>query len=1020
MSARRFRSPPIAGCPVSPESGSEWPPLWAASEEPTAWQNPPVKRRSASWLRWLRCLGTLCAAWFLVSPLQALDPDRAITQYVQNVWRAPGALPHDNITAILQTRDGYLWLGTVEGLARFDGVRSVVFDRSNTPAIANNWIRSLVEDPAGRLWIGTLGGGLVCLENGKFTRFGAGEGIPGEIVSALYSDRAGHLWAGSGQGLFRFRAGRFEHAPGSEALAKRSVRSLIEDQEGTLWVGTESGLFRFVEGTARALPGELGLSGDAILALATDSSGLWIGTAGGGLKRLAAGTVTTYARAEGLPHMRVWSLAFDRDGSLWIGTDGGGLARWRDGALATFDTRTGLTNDFVWALHEDREGSLWVGTNGGGLNRLKNGAVRTLTTREGLPGDFVWSVLRDRAGSLWVGTEDAGVARMRKDRITFFGAAAGFAGAGRALLERADGSIWIAGDRGLFVLAGERFRPVPLAGHTDDILQALAEDGNGTLWIGTVSDGLLAFAEGRLRTFTSADGLANDAVTALLPLSDGTLWVGTIGGLSRREPDGRWTTLTNRDGLPANYVTALFAGRKGELWAATRGGLARIRNGRVASLTAAQGLFDDALMSALPGDDGWIWMGSNRGIFASPLAEIEELLAGRRSRVSSRAFGLEDGLRTLEVNHSGTSSFKDADGRLWFATRVGLATIAPADEQRNPLPPPVVIEEVVADGRPLPAAGPWSLPSGTQRLDFHYTALSFASVPGTVLRHRLDGFDPDWVDAKPDRTISYTSLPHGRYRFQVIAANSDGVWNHEGAAVEFEIQPRFHETLWFRGVGVLVFVILGPLFYFARVRALRRRQTELERLVDERTAELGAANARLLQLAREDGLTGVANRRMLDETLDEEWRRATRQRSALAMLLIDVDLFKDYNDRAGHPAGDACLRAIAASVAETCRRAGEFVARYGGEEFAVLLPGAALGDALATAEKVRASAEALGLPHPASTVAPVVTVSVGVGWIAPGAGASGGSAAGLLYAADRALYRAKQKGRNRVESGATD
>lgn len=1019
MSARRFRSPLIGACRAEAGSDSWRLPIRAARRPCAAWQNPPVKRRSSyGWV------GGLCIAWALVAPLRALDPERAITQYVQNVWRAPGALPHDNITAIRQTRDGYLWIGTVEGLARFDGVRSVVFDKSNTPEIANNWIRALVEDRAGRLWIGTLGGGLVCLEGGKFTRFGAAEGIPGEIVSTLYEDRAGRLWAGTGgEGLFLFRTGRFVRAPGSEALATSNVRSLVEDSEGTLWVGTESGLFRFSAGTAHALPSATGLSSDAILALAASDSGLWIGTQSRGLKHLAGEIVTTYSSKEGLPHMRVWSLAFDRDGNLWIGTDGGGLSRLHQGSLTTFDTRNGLTNDFVWALHEDREGSLWVGTNGGGLNRLKNGAVLTLTTREGLPGDFVWSVLRDRAGSLWVGTEDAGVARIQKDQTTRIGAAEGFEGAARALLERADGSLWIAGDRGLFVVAGDRARPIPLTGHADDLLQALAEDSSGTLWIGTVGDGLLALAEGKLRSFTIADGLVSDSITELLPMRDGTLWVGTVGGINRMDTDGRWTSLTIRDGLPGNYVTGLFEGRKGDVWAATRGGLARIRNGQVASLTAADGLFDDALMSALPGDDGWIWMGSNRGIFASPLAEIEELFAGRRTRVSSRSYGLEDGLRTIEVNHSGASQHKDPNGRLFFATRVGVAIIDPAHEQRNPLPPPVVIEEVVADGRTLPAPGPWRLPAGTRRVDLHYTALSFASVSDTVLQHRLDGFDPDWVTAKPDRAISYTSLPPGPYRFQVIAANSDGVWNREGATVEFEIEPEIYETVWFRAAAILLFAVAGPIVYFARVRRLRRRQGELERLVDERTAELGAANARLLQLAREDGLTGVANRRMLDETLDEEWRRATRQRSALAMLLIDVDLFKDYNDRAGHPAGDACLRAIAASVAETCRRAGEFVARYGGEEFAVLLPGATLGDALATAEKVRAGAEAMGLPHPASTVAPVVTVSVGVGWIAPGAGASGGSggsAAGLLYAADRALYRAKQKGRNRVESGASD
>ena len=211
----------------------------------------------------------------------------------------------------------------------------------------------------------------------------------------------------------------------------------------------------------------------------------------------------------------------------------------------------------------------------------------------------------------------------------------------------------------------------------------------------------------------------------------------------------------------------------------------------------------------------------------------------------------------------------------------------------------------------------------------------------------------------------------------------------------------------------ILFAFDGPFCYLARVRALRRRQADLERLVAERTAQVEAANSRLAQLAREDSLTGVANRRMLDEMLEEEWRRAIRQRTPLAMLLIDVDLFKDFNDRQGHPAGDACLKAIATSVAQNCRRAGEFVARYGGEEFAALLPGVAAADAFAAAEKVRTGAEALGILHPASTVGPVVTVSIGVAWAMPGAGKT---AAGLLYAADQALYRAKQNGRNRVES----
>ena len=950
----------------------------------------------------------------VTSPVAALDPELAISQYVHTVWRAPATLPHDNVSAILQTRDGYLWIGTVDGLARFDGVRSVVFDRRNTPALTDNWIKALLEDRSGRLWIGTLGGGLVCRENGRFTHFGAAEGLPSEIVPALYEDRSGRLWVGTGgQGLFRYEEGRFVREPGTEELASRSIRALVEDREGRLWVGTETGLFHYADGLTTRLSRETGLTSETILSLAADDSGLWIGTSDGGLNRLSAGRVSAITSREGLPHDRVWSLAVDRDGNLWVGTDGGGLARLSRGVLSIFDTRRGLTNNFVWALHEDREGSLWIGTNGGGLTQLKTGNVVTLGAREGLPSDFVWSILRDREDSLWIGTEDAGLARVRDGVIRTYSARDGLTGSARALVERSDGSIWIGGDRGLFVLERERVRPFPLVGQAMDIVQALAEDGAGTLWIGTVSHGLLALGSGGLRSWTIADGLVHNSVTSLVPSREGALWVGTVGGISRREPDGRWSSVTSADGLPSNYVTALFERPDGALWAATRGGLARLQNGGIASVTIAQGLFDDALMSALPADDGTVWMGSNHGLFSSPLAEIEEVMAGRRERVSSRSFGLQDGLRSVEVNQSGSSRFKDRDGRLWFATRGGAATVDPSRLHTNPLPPRVVIEEVVADGRQLPAQEFWHLPAGTRRLDFHYTALSFASIPGTRLMHRLEGFDPDWVAAEPNRAVSYTSLAHGRYRFRVIAANSDGVWNREGATVEFEIEPRIYETLWFRILVVLFFAFAGPFFYLARVRQLRLRQAALERLVADRTAEIEAANSRLAQLAREDSLTGVANRRMLDEMLDEEWRRAVRQGTPLAVLLIDVDRFKDFNDRLGHLAGDDCLKAIAASVTQTCRRAGEFVARFGGEEFAVLLPGASRRDALATAEKVRSAVEELALSHPTSTVAPVVTVSVGAAWTAPD---TTRTETEILHAADRALYRAKQNGRNRIES----
>lgn len=945
----------------------------------------------------------------LAGRARALDPERALTQYVHDVWRAPQSLPYDGVSAVVQSRDGYLWLGTVEGLARFDGLRSVVFDKGNTPAFTNNFVKALLEDRQGRLWVGTYGGGLVCRENGRFRRYGVAEGLPQEIVLALLEDRQGRLFVGThGGGVLQLdpATGTFVREAGTEALEHATVRSLHEDRAGVLWMGTEQGLYRRTQaGLARVE----GLPDERVISLADDEQGLWIGTERGGLARLQDGRVTQLGAAQGLAHERVWSLYRDRAGSLWIGTDGGGLQRLRGGRLESLSTRQGWPCDYVWAFHEDREGSLWIATNGGGLNRLKDGRAVPLTTREGLPSDFTWAARRTRDGSLWVGTEDAGLARLQDGRVTRFTPREGLLGDQvRALLEARDGSLWIGGS-GLHRFQGGRLRAFDVPGLRKVRIRALAEDQQGRIWIAAASEGVKCLAGDRLEP-QALERVARDAA-AVLVTRDGTVWAGGPSGLHSLKA-GRTRNWGTADGLPSQGVTSLAEDSDGSLWVGTRAGLARIEQGRVRSLTRRQGLLEDAVVLVLPDDHGGLWLGSNRGLYRIDRAQAAAAATGRRATFDTLHLGLDDGLRSLEINSSGSSGWKDADGQLWFATRGGLVRVDPAHLERNSLPPPVAIEEVLADERPLEGAGGWRLPAGTLRLEIHYTGLSLLAPTAVRFKRRLEGFDADWVEAGGRRVADYTNLPHGRYLFRVIAANNEGVWNAEGASVEFRIEPRLHETLWFRGLVLAFFTLAGPLFYVFRVQRLRRQKDELERQVAARTAELEAATERLAQLSREDALTGVANRRRLDEALEEEWRRASRQHSPLAMLLLDVDCFKAYNDHLGHLAGDTCLKAVAGTVADAHRRAGEVVARFGGEEFAVLLPGVSQENARAAAEDLRQRVQRLDLPHPGSSVASVVTVSVGVAWVLP---EGEGSVTDLLVAADRSLYRAKAAGRNRVD-----
>lgn len=948
----------------------------------------------------------------------ALDPAKAVTQYMHDVWQTEQGLPQNTVNALAQTPDGYLWIGTREGLARFDGVRFTVFDTRTTPELGHSFVRCLLVDHKGRLWIGTSGGGLVRREGDRFTRYGEKDGLPNAQVSALLEDGRGRLWVGTdGGGLARSEGEGFVREPSRDALGD-SVRALLEDESG-LWIATDAGLARLQGATLTSFTPKDGLSRRSVRALLRGARGaLWIGT-DEGLNRFENGRFTVFTTKQGLSSNVIVALREDRDGNLWIGTDGGGLDRLQDGRFTAFTTRDGLSNDSVFALLEDVEGSLWVGTNLGGLNRLKSGRFTAFTTKEGLSSDFARAIHEDRQGTLWVGTEGGGLNRFRDGRFTSFTTKNGLSNdVVFAILEDRAGSLWIGTDNGLNRLGKdgrfEAFHSSP-RGLSNDSVLALYEDRQGSLWIGTYAGGLNRWKDGRFTSFTTKNGLSNDTVNVIYEDRAGSLWIGTRGGGLDRFKDGRFTSFTTRNGLSDDLVFALHEDALGSLWIGTYGGgLNRMKDGRLTAITRKEGLFDDVIHRIVEDGRGDVWMSSNRGIFRVSKGELDEVADGRRTTLTSVVYGTADGMKSAECNGGADAGGRTRDGKLWFPTIRGVVRIDPDHLPTNPLRPPVVVEEVRIDERVADTSGPLRLPPGTLTFEVQYTALSLTAPAGVRFRYRLEGFDKGWVDAGTRRAAYYTRLPHGSYRFRVVGCNNDGLWNEEGASLPFVVMPRLYEEAWFRVLGVLTFAVAGPLFHRFRVRRLERQKAELARLVSVRTADVEAANSKLAQLAREDGLTGIANRRTFDLTLDEEWRRAHRLGTSLALVLLDIDAFKAYNDRLGHQAGDACLRAVAQAVAEAHRRAGELVARYGGEEWAVILPGVSPEGALAVGESLRLRVLELGLPHPASAVALVVTVSVGAASLEP---ARGGVPADLVAAADRALYRAKEGGRNRAELG---
>jgi len=958
----------------------------------------------------------------------ALEPGRAITQYIHDTWQTRDGLPQNTITAIAQTADGYLWMGTREGLIRFDGVRFKVFDSTTTPEIAQDQVLSLLADRRGRLWIGTWGGGLIRMEGGRFTRFSTADGLPSDLVSTIFEDRHGQLWVGTdGGGLARTAEvpprdpemglpQKFVVERSRDALGL-SIRDLAEDDDG-LWIATEAGLAHLrPDGTLRSFGTADGLSRTSVRTLLRDSDGvLWVGT-DLGLNRYSDGVFTALTTKHGLSHNVIVSLLEDRDGGIWIGTDGGGINRWRAGAIASFTSRQGLSNDSVLAMLEDREGNLWIGTNLGGLNRLKNGRVTPLSRREGLSHDYIRAIYEDRQGTLWIGTEGGGINRVRDGQITAFTTRDGLSNnVVFAITEDREGSLWIGTDNGLTRLRNGRFEVFHAdMGMSNDSVLALHEGRDGALWIGTYAGGLNRYQDGKFTAFTTKQGLSHDTVNVILEDRDGSLWVGTRGGGLNRFKDGKFTVFTTKDGLADDLVFALHEDREGSLWIGTYGGgLNRLKAGRFATISERHGLFDNVVHRILEDGRGDVWMSSNRGIFRVAKTALDQVADGTQPSLAAVAYGVGDGMRNPECNGGASAGTITRDGVVWFPTIEGAASIDSNSLRlrSDGIGPPVVIEEVLVDGHLVDSSGAIHLPAEAQTLEVHFTALSLTAPEAVRFRYRLEGLENDWVQAEGRRTAYYSKLPPGDYTFQVIAANHDGAWNTEGGAIAVSVAPLFYEAWWFRGLVLTASLLAGPLFYRVRVRRLTKQKAALERTVAERTSALEIANTLLAKLAQEDGLTGLLNRRAFDLALSEECRRASRLRAPLSLILIDLDAFKAYNDRLGHPAGDECLRTVSQAIAAASRRAGELVARYGGEELAVIIPGDSHESVVRQAEHLRVRVQELALPHPTSPVAPVVTASIGVaiavqdGDLTPER---------LIAAADRALYLAKQRGRNRVE-----
>lgn len=812
--------------------------------------------------------------------LRAAD-EAPSSEWVARAWQTEDGLPQNTINALLQTRDGFLWVGTSGGLARFDGVRFRKFGLQDD--LRSVRVSTLVEDKQGALWIGTTGGGVSRRENGRFTSFGVAEGFPsGADVVSMASGRDGAVWIGTSEGLVKWSDGKFALIGEAQGLPRVQIRAMAADAEGTLWVSAlDEGVFRGSNGQFARLEGA---GPKAAYSLMADRDGsIWAGAGDGLLWRWRDGAWQRFDRSHGLPMASLVALAPASDGTLWIAAQGSGLYRG-DGERFTPATSEGeLSNRTVGRVIVDREGSVWVGTVAGGLNRLSRRVLQFRTASAGSERAGFSSIAEDASGAWWGAVGSRGMERFENGRF------APLEDPGVSALTRhiyattsaSDGSIWAAGEQCLY-----RFRPgQPTTAFLDapvkgEAIRALCADG-ATLWLGTYYSTLLK-CDGTSVEVVAPRGSFHGDITSIVSEGADTLWIGSAGGVHRWERGKVVRTWDTRDGLLTSSVQVLLRESDGTLWIGTLGGgLARLKDGRIFNITTRHGLHDDIIKQLVVDDFGHLWMGTNHGIMRVALLELHALADGGIAEVHPAAFGKNEGMLTEQCTGGmWPTAIKSKDGRLLFPTAGGIAEINPRQlESVMTAAPPAVVDRVAADGWSIALDAAVLVPPGTRHLEIAFAAPALRSGDWMRFRHRIEGVDRGWVMSDGSQPAIYDRLEPGDYTFHVVASDGQGNWIEPGAKIAFTVQPLFWQTLWFRAALACLAIAVngGAVWWYLRRRHVREvaelertRQHEAELARVGRVALLGELSASLAHELKQPLAAILSNAQAATRFLDDD------------------------------------------------------------------------------------------------------------------------------------------------------
>jgi signal transduction histidine kinase/ligand-binding sensor domain-containing protein len=783
------------------------------------------------------------AAFLYLSTAAVFAQDRP---YHVDHWTTDDGLPQNTIRAIVQTRDGYLWLTTFDGLARFDGVHFTVFDKRNTPAITNNRFTALYEDRDGTLWAGADEGEVVAYRDGVFVAYAMPEATRGGAVT-FTRDAHDELMAGTAAGAYYLRGRGPTLAPPEYADARLK---LYRGPAGTQWTIDARGVRQSGNGQQAfyALTFDWGEGLNGLGAYEDGQGSLWL-TDQSGVYRLRDGRISRYTERDGLPpRTTLRPHSQDLDGGIWFSlgnlfNDGRGVARFKDGRFTIYGSDAGLPVTSYLQVVADREGSVWI-ASANGLFRLKRKPITVYSTADGLPHNEVYPLLQTRDGGIAVGTThglsliaDGAVVRHPLSELKQVV---------QSLWEDRGGRLWIGTLESLYRYGNGKLEDLTPPAVMGAPVWAIREDGTGAVWVGT-SRGLVKLDGDRVAEHhTTHDGLPSDDVKVIhestAAAGQRVLWIGTSGGLARLV-NGRFTSFTAADGLAGNRVRSIYEEADGTLWIGTYDdGLSRFRDGTFFNYRTEQGLYNNGVFHILEDRRGNFWISSNKGLYRVSRRELNEVAEGRRSRITSVAFGKADGMLNSECNGGRQpAGLIGRDGRLWFPTMGGVVVVDPEAAPVNPLPPPVLIESVMLERTAVGFAQGVRVEPGQRDLEIAYTGLSLIKPDQVRFKYKLEGLNDDWIEAGTRRVAYFPYLSPGTYTFRVVAANSDGIWNDAGAALRVVVAAPFYRTTWFLTLVVLGMAATGHLAYRDRIAQMRRRHDEQaafsRRLIDSQEAE---------------------------------------------------------------------------------------------------------------------------------------------------------------------------------------